>query len=118
MAISGSTLTAIAYAGIGTAIGAFVQSISGHRESSAHAAAMIMTANTDFAKAAAEENTRLAGETHTLRDALVRMTDAMDVVLDAMDEMLKVIPSDPIEGVARNAIAVARKANRVAKTVI
>ena len=92
--------------------------MSSHRESSAHAATMIMAANTDFAKAAAAENTRLAGETHALRDVLIDMTDAMDVVLDAMDEMLKVLPPGPVEGIARNAISVARKANRISKTIL
>ena len=124
MGINVSALTAVAYAGIGTAVGALIQSIGGHRESSAHAATMVMSANTDFASTVAGENARLTGETHTLRKALVKMTDAMDVVLDAMDAMLRCSVEDcPAKNrdaiaLARKAIAVAREANALGKTVL
>lgn len=81
----GSTVTALAYAGIGAGLGsigaALVQSMSGKSESRAKATDMIAEAASNLSDRQANTINRLSLENEKMRKAIILLSDVIDEVL-------------------------------------
>lgn len=117
----GNVMSALAYAGVSAALGtigaAMVQAHSAKGESRAHAADLLADGYGGLTDRLGEDNKRQSTEIKTLRTVLLKLTDATDLLLDAMDTLLQdhTVHVGSIKDTAIKAVATAREANRVAK---
>ena len=122
MAVSGNMFSALAYAGIGAGLGtigaAYIQSRSRRAESRANAADMLATGYGGLADRLSRDNEAKDDQIHTLRDVLLKLTDAVDLLLVAMDALLNHVTVGEVRTVALEAVRTAREANRTAKVTL
>lgn len=122
MAIFSEVISALAYAGVGAGLGtvgaAAIASRSGKAQSRAEATSLLTNSAVGFSERVSAHNIELTKENREAREALINITDAMDLVLDAMDTLLKQVVVNGGRDAIQMAITTARVANRTAKLVL